>query len=129
MFYNLFVLGIKGPEDVSVVYHNVSWISTNETNGTSIRTVHEPYINFKCMFDTHHDMSVFYKVEWYVNNVTFIKKVTVSMADIDQATLSSKDLPPLDQTSEIQVSKIVHCIDFELKKKPQHEIPFLFFIK
>lgn len=81
------------------------------------------------MFDTHHDMSVFYKVEWYVNNVTFIKKVTVSMADIDQATLSSKDLPPLDQTSGIQVSKIVHCIDFELKKKPQHEIPFLFFIK
>lgn len=44
-------------------------------------------------------MSVFYKIEWYVNNATLIKTFTVSEADIDQATLSSKDPPPLDQTA------------------------------
>lgn len=95
---------MTSPDDVSVVYHNVSWISTNETNGTIIRTVHEPYINLKCMFYTHHDMSVFYKVEWYVNNATLIKTVTVSEADIDHVTLSSKDLPPLNQTAGLQVT-------------------------
>lgn len=114
MFYNLFVLGIKSPEDVLVVYHSVSWISTNETNGTTTRTVHEPYINFKCMFVLIQDASVFYKIDWYVNNATLIKTVIVSLADFDQATLSSKDLPPLDQTSGIQVTKIVHGIDFEI---------------
>lgn len=95
---------MTSPDDVSVVYHNVSWISTNETNGTIIRTLHEPYINFKCMFDTYHDMSVFYEVEWYVNNATLIKTVKVSEADVDHATLSSKYLPPLNQTAGLQVT-------------------------
>lgn len=96
---------MKSPEDVSVVYHSVSWISTNETNATTIRTVHEPYICFKCMFALLQDASVLYKIEWYVNNATFIKTVTVSEADIGQATLSSIDLPPPNQTAGLQVGK------------------------
>lgn len=88
------------------MFLNVSWISTNETNGTTTRTVHEPYINFKCMFVLLQDASVFYKIEWYVKNVTLIKTFTVSEDDIDQATLSSKDLPPLNHTAGIQVTKI-----------------------
>lgn len=95
-----------------MVYHNVSWISTKETNVTTKRTVHEPYINFKCVFNTQHGMPVFYKIEWYVNNVTLIKTVTVSEADIGQATLSSKDLPPLDQTTGLQVAYICDILSF-----------------
>lgn len=94
---------MKSPEDVSVEYHSVSWFSTNETNTTTIRTVHQPYINFKCMFVLLQDAPVFYKIEWYVNNATLIKTVTVSEADIGQATLSSNDLPPLNQTAGLQI--------------------------
>uniref|UniRef100_A0A8W8NV44 VWFD domain-containing protein n=1 Tax=Magallana gigas TaxID=29159 RepID=A0A8W8NV44_MAGGI len=94
---------MKSPEDVSVEYHSVSWISTNETNTTTIRTVHQPYINFKCMFVLRQDASIFYKIKWYVNNVTLVKTVTVSEADIDQATLSSKDLPPVNHTAGLQI--------------------------
>lgn len=101
----LFVSGMKSPDDVSVEYHSVSWISTNETNTTTIRTVHQPYINFKCMFVLLQDASVFYRIKWYVNNVTLVKTVTVSEADIDQATLSSKDLPPVNHTAGLQVQK------------------------
>lgn len=120
----IFFLGINSPEDVSVEYHSVSWFSTNETNTTTKRTVHQPYINFKCMFVLLQDESVFYKIEWYVNNATLIKTVTVSEADIGQATLSSHDLPPLNQTAGLQVSK--HIIDknnilqYQIMKK-QHK--------
>nr|XP_034320141.1 uncharacterized protein LOC117687527 isoform X50 [Crassostrea gigas] len=94
---------INSPEDVSVEYQSVSWFSTNESNTTTKRTVHQPYINFKCMFVLLQDESVFYKIEWYVNNATLIKTVTVSEADIGQATLSSNDLPPLNQTAGLQI--------------------------
>lgn len=96
---------MKSPKDVSVEYQSVSWFSTNETNTTTIRTMHQPYINFKCMFVLRQDASLFYKIEWYVNNATLIKTVTVSEADIGQATLSSNGLPPLDNTAGLQVHK------------------------
>lgn len=60
------------------------------------------------MFVLLQDASVFYKIKWYVNNVTLIKTVAVSEADIDQAFLSSNDLPPLNQTAGLQVSKYVN---------------------
>lgn len=96
---------MQSPEEVSVEYHSVSWFSTNETNTTTIRTVHQPYINFKCMFVLRQDTSLFYKIEWFVNNATLIKTVTVSEADIGLATLSSNDLPPLDKTAGLQVHR------------------------
>lgn len=58
------------------------------------------------MFNSQHDQSVFYKIDWYVNNATFIKTVTVSEADLDQTTLSSKDMPPLNQAAGLQVTNI-----------------------
>lgn len=39
-------------------------------------------------------------------NATLIKAFTVSEADIGQATLSSKALPPLDHTAGLQVAKL-----------------------
>lgn len=120
----LFVSGMKSPDDVSVEYHSVSWFSTNETNTTAIRTMHQPYINFKCMFVLRQDASLFYKIEWYVNNATLIKSVTVSEADIGQATLSSNGLPPLDNTAGLQiqctvsVSKALAPANCERKTSP-----------
>lgn len=58
------------------------------------------------MFVLLQDASLFYKIEWYVNNATLIKAFKVSEADIGQATLSSQDLPPLDHTAGLQVAKI-----------------------
>lgn len=57
------------------------------------------------MFVLRQDASIFYKIKWYVNNVTLVKTVTVSEADIDQATLSSKDLAPVNHTAGLQVQK------------------------
>nr|XP_022310403.1 uncharacterized protein LOC111115834 isoform X2 [Crassostrea virginica] len=81
----------ESPEDVTVVYHNVSWISITETAN---RTVHEPSINLRCNFSLLRDVSLHYSVEWYVDEDILVKESQVNPTNIERSILSMQDLFP-----------------------------------
>lgn len=107
------VIGIESPESVSVVYHNISWISLNEQINKTNRTTYEPAIIFQCIFDkspgpgTH----LYYKVDWYLNNGTIIQSSTIKETEIDQNFLSLMDLITFNQTAGSNVS-VLNSFDF-----------------
>lgn len=86
---------------MSVVYHNISWISSNEQINKTNRTIYEPAIVLKCFFNksvgpgTH----LYYKVDWYLKNGTIIQSSTINETEIGQTFLSLMDLFAFNQTA------------------------------
>lgn len=101
MFAIFNITGIESPEPVSVVYHNISWISSNEQINKTNRTIYEPAIVLKCFFNksvgpgTH----LYYKVDWYLKNGTIIQSSTINETEIGQTFLSLMDLFAFNQTA------------------------------
>ncbi|XP_062609644.1 uncharacterized protein LOC134271468 [Saccostrea cucullata] len=79
--------------NIKISFHNVSWNTTIEKEGPTTRTVHNPYVNLKCSFvSSSSDNLLFYKVEWYVNDHTFVKSDLVGGSSVRHALLSLKAL-------------------------------------
>nr|XP_022312815.1 uncharacterized protein LOC111117870 isoform X2 [Crassostrea virginica] len=102
------------PGDVTVVYHNVSWISITETAN---RTVHEPSINLRCNFSLFRDVSLHYTVEWYVDGDTLVKESQVNTTTIERSILSMQDLFPRSITAGTKIRCRVGVMIDE-KQKP-----------
>ena len=86
---------------MTVVYHNVSWISIIETAN---RTVHEPSINLICNFTQFSDVSVYYKIQWYAEGNMLIRSHVVSALDIDQSVLPLREVIAMRKTAGAQVN-------------------------
>ncbi|XP_062618288.1 von Willebrand factor D and EGF domain-containing protein-like [Saccostrea cucullata] len=95
---------VKGvPSNLSVSYHNVSWVS--KVFGTS--TLHSPSVMFKCSFTPLPDTSLFYEISWYVDDIEVVRSETLSYNSLENALLSSKQIAQKQKKAGSTISCLV----------------------
>lgn len=82
-----------------MVYHGITW---EEINLNNIKR-YNPTIHFVCHFTPISDDSLFYNIEWMIEN-EFVKNYTVDKNTIDQLSFTTDDMLGVNKSMGEKVS-------------------------